>query len=235
MSPNGSSHAQITSDGAGLFSVTGINGKHMTVQLTKDGYYRETSRTRSSYEYAGFWEPTYHEPDPRNPIVFHLRKKGISEPMIQRGPTLIGTPNDGTPMRLDLTTGRKVTDASGNIVLRISKGQKINKRFDWTATVEGLGGAGLIESQDEFMLTAPSEGYLSKWTFSQKASNEKYQPEMQTKFYVKTGDGKYARLEMRIIPEYKETVAAVDLTVYLNPAPGSRNPEFDPTNVIRSR
>ena len=56
---------------------------------------------------------------------------------------------------------------------------------------------------------------------------------MQAKFYVKAGDGKYARVEIRIIPEYNETAAA-DLTVYLNPAPGSRNLEFDPTKVVQS-
>ena len=32
---------------------------------------------------------------------------------------------------------------------------------------------------------------------------------------------------MRIIPEYNDT-AAIDLTVYLNPNPESRNLEFDP-------
>lgn len=233
MTPNGSSHMQVTSDADGLFSITGISGKHMTVQATKDGYYRETSKGRSSYEYAGFWEPTYHEPDPNNPVIFHLRRKGVSEPMIQRGPMLLGARNDGTPANFDLTTGRKAADSSGNIALRISKGSKINKRFDWTATVEGIDGAGLIESKDEFMATAPADGYLPHWTFSQKATDETYQSEVQAKFYVKTGDGKYARVEMRIIPEYNET-AAVDLTVYLNPAPGSRNLEFDPTKVVQS-
>jgi hypothetical protein len=101
--------------------------------------------------------------------------------------------------------------------LRISKGPKKNK-FDWMATVEGVGGAGLIESKDEFMAEAPLDGYQPRWTFSQKTTDEKYQSEVQTKFYVKTGEGKYARVEIRIIPEYKETTAAVDLTVYLNPA-----------------
>ncbi len=140
----------------------------------------------------------------------------------------------GRPTYFDLMTGRKAPDGSGNIALRISKGPKTNRRFEWIATVEGVGGAGLIESHDEFMVTAPEEGYQTRWTFSQKATDEKYQSEVQTKFYVKTGDGKYARVEMRIIPEYNET-AAVDLTVYLNPTPGSRNLEFDPKKIVQSR
>jgi hypothetical protein len=47
------------------------------------------------FEYAGFWEPTFHVPDPSNPVIFHMWKKGMSEPMIQRGPMLLGARNDG--------------------------------------------------------------------------------------------------------------------------------------------
>jgi hypothetical protein len=97
-----------------------------------------------------------------------------------------------------------------------------------------VGGTGLIESKDEFMATAPADGYQPQWTFSQKATDDKYRFEVQTKFYVRTGNDNYARVEMRIIPEYNDT-AAVDLTVYLNPTPGSRNLEFDPTKVVKSR
>ena len=153
--------------------------------------------------------------------------------MIKRGPTLLGARNDGTPTNFDLETGRKAADGGGNLALRISKGPETNKRFDWVATVEGMDGAGLIESNDEFMIRARGEGYQPRWTFSQKATDEKFQSQVQTKFYVKTGDGRYARVEMRIIPEYNKT-AAVDLTVYLNPTPGSRNLEFDPNKIVQS-
>ena len=233
MSANGNSHMNVASNGDGLFSITGIRGKHMTVQVTKEGYQRQLTGTQSAFEYAGFWEPTYHEPDPNHPVIFRLRKKEEAEPMIRYGPTLFGAPNNGIPASFDLVTGRKAAGGSGNITLRITKGPKMNKRFDWTATVEGAGGAGLIESTDEFMVTAPEEGYQSQWTFSQKATDEKYQSQIQSKFYVKTGDSRYARVEMRIIPEYNET-AAVDLTVYLNPKPGSRNLEFDPSKLLNS-
>lgn len=232
ISANGSSQMEVISDGAGLFSITDIRGKHMTVQVTKEGYQRQLTGAQSAFEYAGFWELTYHEPDAKNPVIFRLRKKIEAEPMIQRGPTFLGASNDGAPTSFDLSTGRKAAGGSGDIALRITKGPKADKRFDWTATVEGTGGAELIESADEFMATAPADGYKPQWTFSQKATDEQYQSEVQTKFYVKTGDGKYARVEMRIIPEYNET-AAVDLTVYLNPS-GSRNLEFDRKKVVKS-
>ena len=234
MSPKGTSDAIRTTDGDGRFSITGIQGKNFGVRsLKKEGYIAFRSNPHS-FEYAGFWEPSYHEPDPTKPVTFRMRKKGVSEPMIQRGPTLLGARNDGTPTNFDLTTGRKAANGAGNLALRISKGPKTNKRFDWVATIKGVGGAGLIKSQDEFMVMAPEEGYQTQWTFRQKATDEKYQSQIQTNFYVRTGDGKYARVEMRIIPEYNEA-AAVDLTVYLNPTPGSRNLEFDPKKIVQSR
>jgi uncharacterized protein (TIGR02246 family) len=78
-------------------------------------------------EFDGFWEPTYHEPDRNNPVIFYLRKKGIAEPMIQHGPTLLGAPNDGTPINLDLRTGRKATGVPADTALQITKGPKTNR------------------------------------------------------------------------------------------------------------
>jgi hypothetical protein len=225
MSPKGTSAVTATTDAEGKFSITGIQGKNLGIRsLSKDGYLEARKSNPHSFEYAGFWEPTYHVPDPANPVIFHMLKKGPSEPMIHRGPTLLGARNDGTPTSFDLITGRRAAAGSGDIAVPITRGPKTSNRFDWRATVVGRGGTGLIESNDEFMVMAPADGYQPQWTFGQKAT---------AKFYVKTGDGKYARVEMRIIPEYNET-AAVDLTLYLNPTPGSRNLEFDPNKIVKS-
>jgi hypothetical protein len=229
---SGSNERFDQSDAQGMFSIENIQGKLLSVRLERQGYHAVNNGFRS-FEYAAFFEPDYHEPDPKNPVVFQMLKKGPSEPMIHCGPTLLGARNDGTSTSFDLITGRRAAADSGDIAVRITKGPKTSNRFDWTATVEGKGGTGLIESNDEFMVTAPADGYQPRWTFGQKATDREYQAQVQTKFYVKTGDGKYARIEMRIIPEYNKT-AAVDLTVYLNPTPGSRNLEFDPKEIVES-
>jgi hypothetical protein len=52
MSAKGSSQMEVTSDADGLFSITGIRGKGMTVQVNKDGYYRQLTDTKSIFEYA---------------------------------------------------------------------------------------------------------------------------------------------------------------------------------------
>lgn len=229
---NGSNERFDESDAQGTFSIEGIQGKLLSVRLEKEGYHA-LDNGFGAFEYAAFFEPHYHEPDPNKPVIFRLLKKNPADPMIQHGPTLLGARNDGTPTNIDLTIGRKTTVGSGNIVVHITKGQKTSdNRFDWTATVEGVGGTTLLESKDEFMVMAPAGGYQPQWTFNQKVNDKSYQTQAQVKFYVKTGDGKYARVEMRIIPEYNEAAAA-DLTVYLNPS-GSRNLEFDPQKTIKS-
>ncbi len=232
MSANGSSQMEKTSDSSGLFSITGIKGKHMTVQVNKEGYYRQLSGTTSAFEYAGFWEPSYHVPDKGKPVIFRLRKKGEASALMRYGPTLFGVKPDGIPAVFDLASGRK-NIGRGDVSVRITKGAKsANKQFDWEVTLEAVGsGAGVLESKEEFMTAAPEGGYQASWKFSQKAGAEKYQEVVQSKFFVKTAGGQFARIEVRVLPEYNDT-AAVDLVSYFNPNPGDRNLEFDPTKVV---
>ena len=234
MSANGSSHMEATSDAAGLFSITGIRGKHMTVQVNKAGYYRQLTDAKSAFEYAGFWEPSYHIPDKGKPVIFRLWKKGEGVALVHLGPTLFGVKPDGIPAVFDLASGRK-NIGRGDVSVRITKGAKsASKQFDWEVTLEAVGsGAGIIESKEEFMTAAPEGGYQSIWKFSQKAGAEKYQSEMQSKFFVKTAGGQFARIEVRVLPEYNDA-AAVDLVSDFNPKPGDRNLEFDPAKVVKS-
>lgn len=81
------------------------------------------------------------------------------------------------------------------------------------------------------MTEAPALGYQPSWKFSQKSGAEKYQPEVQAKFFVKSAGGQYGRIDVRVFPKYNE-MAAVDLVSYLNPTPGDRNLEFDPAKAI---
>jgi hypothetical protein len=233
MSAKGSSQMEVTSDADGLFSITGIRGKGMTVQVNKDGYYRQLTDTKSIFEYAGFWEPSYHVPDKSKPVLFRLRKKGEAAELLHYGPTLFGAKPDGSPVIFDLATGRK-TSGNGDVSVRVAKGARnADKQFDWEVTLEGVGsGAGLVESKDEFMVEAPEESYQPNWKFVQKAGAEGYQSEMQAKFFVKTAGGQFARIEVRVLPEYSE-MAAVDLASYFNPEPGNRNLEFDPEKAIK--
>ena len=107
LSAEGTSSLQIASDASGLFSIIGIRGKRINVNVSKPGYDLEKTKSRISFEYAGFWEPTYHEPDPTNPVLFYLRRRQEAEPMIHFGPSLLAAPNDGRPAFLRVANGKK--------------------------------------------------------------------------------------------------------------------------------
>jgi hypothetical protein len=230
LSPRGTSRAQLISDAGGKFSIAGIHGKGMTVEVSKPGYENRVAKNRSDFEYAGFWEPTYHEPDPVNPVVFHLRKKAEAEPMVHYGPTLFSLPSNGAPAYFDLAVNRKTTEGAGNLAVRVSKGAKVNKRFDWQLTIEAVNGAGLIDSGEEFLMRAPAEGYETQWTFAQQANDPQFKSETQARFCVRTREGKFARILVRVFADYNEA-PALDLEVFLNPS-GSPNLEFDARKAV---
>src|SRR5438874_10348983 len=74
LSQAGSSEAETKTDAEGYFSLLNKKGRHLQVRVSKDGYYTPKQQ-QISFDYAAFWEANYHEPDPHNPVLFHLRKK----------------------------------------------------------------------------------------------------------------------------------------------------------------
>lgn len=234
LSPEGTSTERVYSDDRGQFKLSRVKGKSLLVrEIKKEGYLRSNVGGMFFFDYAAFWADNYHQPDPNKPVVFRMKKKGVTEPLIQHGPKLLHAKNDGTATNFNLTTGRTAANNFGELAVRITAGPRVARRFDWAVTVEGLDGVGLIESVEEFMVMAPENGYEPQWTFEQKANDEGFQSEAQTKFYVKTSDDKYARVEMRIIPKYRDD-AAIELTVYLNPKAGSRDLEYEAKKKIKS-
>lgn len=225
LSPNGTSQAETTSDQQGLFALTEQRGKRLQVQVSKEGYYRSQEQNSGNFEYAAFFEKEFHRPDANNPVLFWLKKKGTPEPLITRQ-TLYGFKIDGTPHYFDLVTGTKRVggDPAGDIAVRIVRPANRGQRFDWSLVLEGVGGSGLIESNDELAFEAPVEGYEPKLEYEMKADEPGWRTQMQKSFFVRSRDGKlFALLRADVMAVYNEQ-AAIDLEVYINPA-GSRNLE----------
>jgi hypothetical protein len=225
LSPKGTSKADIKSQSDGTFTISGIRGKFMLIDVEKAGYYT-SSANRRGFEYAAYFSKNYHEPNPKNPVVFRLRKKGQGEPLITRQ-TLYGIRPDGTPHYIDLVTGKKKVDEgpTGDLMIAIMR-EPMNekKRFAWSATLEGVNGAALIESDEEFMFTAPENGYVPSLSYAVAADDPAWDYELTKKYYVQARNGKiYARIVTTIMSQYRDA-AAVDLQVQVNPS-GSRNLE----------
>jgi hypothetical protein len=192
MSPEGSSHMQVTSDGAGLFSITGISGKHMTVRVTKEGYLRETSKGRSAFEFAGFWEPTYYEPDPNNPVIFYLRKKGEPAELVSSEGKLVLTFGIPAPIPMPPATA----NASPINVTVFESDAKTRK---WRARIS-VDDGGIVPALEEFPFEAPKEGYQSSLDLNEESPHPPGWQDLHEGgwFYIKTRQG-YGLLKLRQI------------------------------------
>jgi len=73
----GNSHAEVTTDSAGLFSLTNAMGTHLSVSVDNSNYYASVrNRGNNSFEYvSSFREP--FKPDQKNPVIYYLHKKGV--------------------------------------------------------------------------------------------------------------------------------------------------------------
>lgn len=233
LSQSGTTEKTLISGADGRFELTGVTGKNLAViQIQKDGYYRADSAVQQSFEYAAFFEASYHRPDRGNPVVFRLRKQGTVPPELITRETLVAIVPDGSPHSISLRTTRKATDIDGDIAIKIFRPADIQAtRYDWSATVEGLNGAGLIESHDEFMFEAPAEGYEPRYTYEFPQTATDWQGRLRRRYYVSARGGTFfARVEVEFMPRY-QTNAAVQIRFFVNPT-GSRNLEYPPNQVL---
>jgi hypothetical protein len=226
----------LTSNAAGLFSITGVEGKGMTVYVSKDGYHRR-SESNGWFEYAGFWEPTFIEPDPDKPVIFHLIKRPIAEPTyhvdqrsIPKAPLLA--------THIDVLAQPAETSGGGDMTLRIVRPPDpgYQNPFDWELKIEGTGGAEFVEGKDEFMLRAPDGGYQK--TISKNFKQARGNSIESIKFYVRNKARKlYAAVSVEVTPYYpnhatKEDAACFIVTATVNPN-DSPNVEYDAEKDIR--
>ncbi|MDR3378074.1 MAG: hypothetical protein P4M10_05265, partial [Verrucomicrobiae bacterium] len=191
------------SDMAGLFSLHGKLGRSLHIWVSKEGYYASRGGEESFLYSLG---DNIYSPDPQNPIIFKLHKKGKGESLITTSfPGGMGQiaqlHHDGTPVALDLFDGTQVP--AGNGQLKLEFWRAITNRnaniFDWKCHLTVAGG-GLVETPDEFAFQAPESGYQSPILIDMPATNENWQGEIRNKYYMQLPDGKYGRLDFSFSP-----------------------------------
>ena len=67
LSPAGSSAKATSSAADGTFSLLEKKGRVLEVDVSKEGFYKVRAERLKSFDYAGFWEANYYEPDPFMP------------------------------------------------------------------------------------------------------------------------------------------------------------------------
>jgi hypothetical protein len=213
-----------TSDSTGLFSLHDKHGAIMVVSVGKNGYYASHGG-QQTFHFSSFFPGTF-SPDPLNPIVFLLHKKGQGDSLIEKDfPPGIGQiwqlHHDGIPIELDLLNGSQNVTGSGQLKLELWRdlSNPNAKVFDWRLQLSAPGG-GLIPTDEEFAFQAPEGGYQSPVVIDMPATNENWQGEIRSKYYLQLPDGKYGRIDFYLLP--RNGVFTVHSAI--NPS-GSRNLE----------
>ena len=162
----------------------------MTVQVAKEGYLREASKGRSAFEFAGFWEPTYHYPDPNNPVIFYMRKKGEPAPLVSSDGKIVVT--FGMPSSIPLPP---VSNGSSRV--KVTVFQNDAKMRNWKAQVS-IEGGGITPALEEFPFEAPKEGYQAAISLNEESPRPPGWQDMDVggRFYIKTDKG-YGLLKLR--------------------------------------
>jgi hypothetical protein len=219
------------SDANGLFSLTGVTGKVLSVRVEKNGYHAG-KEAFGAYEYAAFFEPHYHEPDPNNPVIFRLFKKLDAESLVVHSTFNSLSYEQGTYyFNLQRGTISRQPPAGEGLKLTITRGRATQGQpFDWTWTVEGVNTT-LQVTTDEFPQIAPTDGYVQSSTIGQKADEERFQRQAQVRLYLRTRENHYGRVDLELShPNAREVGPTLSAKSYLNPS-GSRNLEYDPAKV----
>lgn len=232
---DGVGHHTLKSDLNGLFELNGVQGKGISIQISKEGYHRCKESNMSSFEYAGFWEPNFIEPDRNNPIVFRLLKKREAEPTYHLDSRVI-VKAPALEAHLDLLSKPVQKAAPSDLFVRITRPPDAGhqKPFDWKIEIEGRNGSQMAESDEDFMTLAPSDGYKQSLTQEHKALSSGAWK--KTRFYVRNKSRNfYAAVEIEAAAFYPfdgESGAALFVTATINPN-NSPNLEYDPAKDIR--
>jgi hypothetical protein len=219
-----------TSDGNGLFSITGIHGLGLAVDVSKEGYY-QLHQSRGNFGYAtGTGEMPPHR-DSNNPAIFVLRKMGETEALIVAKKE-VSLARDGTPGHMDFQTGNTGQGTGGDIQVAVwsTDTPGTRQRYDWRCEITVPGG-GLIRRSEGFNFEAPADGYQSEETIDMPASTPNWSDLFNQEYFVQLPSGQYARIEFRLAAGGYNFF---NITSYLNPTPGDRNLEYDPAKAIKA-
>jgi hypothetical protein len=220
LSPAGNSTEATLSGSDGAFSLKGKTGRVLQVDVSKDGFYKVRNERLKSFDYAGFWEANYYEPESANPVTFHLRRKGAGE-ILSAGEAQPPVSADGTPVRVDLLSGARVSPNGQVEIAAMTNTQKYPPRvFDWQASIAVPDG-GLIEHNLEFPFEAPEGGYKSNVEFNMPANAPDWKRSVEKSYFIRFGNPpRYGRIHLRLNGASQK----VFLSYAVNPS-GSRNLE----------
>jgi hypothetical protein len=220
------------SDENGFFSFTSVRGAGLSIMALKDGYYT-TEKSSLGFTYATnlrerelFPVPL---PTPETPAILVLKRKGTPETLVHLSRrSSFPVRKDGSPTQINLAAPGMTPN-----ILRVEAwifDQTTNTagRYDWRCSLSSPGGR-FAERKSLFEFEAPPHGYQEYFEFAVFANAQSWRRSLQKEFFVHLSDNRFARVSLVL---FTHGNPAVTIESFLNPTPGSRNLEEDPSNLI---
>jgi hypothetical protein len=210
-------------DISGLFSIHEI-GSGIGITASKEGYYTSPSERLKNFEYANHGEGVF-TPDAANPVVFHLRKRGVGADLITsqygvRTDFPISIPLDGTPVRVDLVQRRVAESGQVQISERKPEHGSWREATSWSFRMD-IPDGGFVEETEQFPFEAPESGYQQVIEFQFQKDSTNWIEGINKSYYIKFGSPpRYGRFQVQTDLSYGGAI----LSYAINPD-GSRNLE----------
>ena len=184
-------------DSGGLFSLHGKLGRSLMVQFSKNGYVSSQGGQKGFLYALG---QDIHSPDPQNPVIFTMRKKGTPEPLLAMKRNY-RIPRDGTPLSIDLSTGETANGENGDFVVRCwtkDEGKLSGQKYDWRCVITVPNG-GLVLSDEEFPFLAVENGYKPSTEINMPADRPDWKNDVDLKVFFRVADGRYGRMKFSMV------------------------------------
>lgn len=179
-----------------------------------------------------------HEPDPLEPVVFTMWKKGDGSQAVTRETSFkISKSELGEPTYVDLQQGRR-SDRPSSSALEVIARSGGDSRWDpvqfkhvgtgsgfrWSYTLRVPGG-GIMRTDDPFLFGPPESGYEESYTFEVPEGEDGWIGRVDNqKFYVKTAGGNYGAVVIDVYSRAEGGVSFYFEKIYYNPT-GERDLE----------
>jgi len=191
----GSDKISMTTDGNGLFTISGYKGKALGVWVSKAGYVMATTNTR--FVYSLLWPASErYIPDANNPTVIKMWKLQGAQPLVNINQDF-KIPFTATPISFDLLKGQIVPNG-GDVTITVNRpAGEISEQNpqNWNINLEVSNG-GFIETSDKeaaVTFAAPESGYQSNGTFG----NNNGPSLIDRAFFIESRNGQiYSKLRL---------------------------------------
>jgi len=226
----GKQKKQITSKPDGSFEITGHHGGTLGVEVSKSGYRKMPGADDKVGSGKLFYFGLGHPPvsSPEAPVVFTLQKPGVIEPLIHAEERNYRLPRDGSPTEIDLHQGG---NNSHRVVLRcwnkeLEPRSQTEPQYDWRLEIAVPDG-GITERKDNMAFEAPSVGYEPKASIEMPVNAKPHwSASAERSYFIRFEDNTFARVALRMRARGDHFIVWES---HLNPKPGSRNLEADPS------